>query len=278
MLHQRAYEEGGADSLRRVRHVQVKAILVAGGEGSRLYPFTRYTHKSLLPLHRRPVIDYALATIRRAGISDITIISNPKIDQIAKHVGSGLPGEVIHYVIEEEPRGVHEAMELARPHNLDCRLLVYFSDNITSAELKEDVAEFSASESAPGCVLLGRSVPDAERFGVATFDEDGRFMDIVEKPDNPPSDVAIGGIYLFDETFWERLDASVNSGGGAFSITEVNRGYLRDGKARLKDLGDDIWLDCGTPDALLQGSLLAQQGALSPLPCNTRPNDPGLAK
>ncbi len=79
----------------------MKAILVAGGHGSRLFPFTRYTHKTLLPLHKRPVIDYALATIRRAGITDITIIGNRFIGQIAQHVGTGLDGETIHYEIEE---------------------------------------------------------------------------------------------------------------------------------------------------------------------------------
>ena len=84
----------------------MKAILVAGGHGSRLSPFTQYTQKTLLPLHNRPVIDYALGTIRRAGIKDITIISNKFVGQMADHVGQGLPGERIHYVIEEEPKGV----------------------------------------------------------------------------------------------------------------------------------------------------------------------------
>ena len=111
--------------------MKVKAILVAGGHGSRLYPFTKYSQKTLLPLHNRPVIDYALGTIRRSGIKDITIISNQFIGQIAKHVGSGLPGERIHYVLEESPKGVSHALDLARPHNEDCRLLIYFSDNIT---------------------------------------------------------------------------------------------------------------------------------------------------
>ena len=104
----------------------VKAILVAGGHGSRLYPFTHYTQKTLLPLHNRPVIDYALGTIRRAGIKDITIISNQFVGQIASHVGQGLPGERIHYVIEEEPLGVAHALNLARPYNEDARLMVYF--------------------------------------------------------------------------------------------------------------------------------------------------------
>ena len=86
--------------------MKVKAILVAGGHGSRLLPFTRYTQKTLLPLYGRPVIDYALGTIRRAGIKDITIIANQFIGQIANHIGCGLPGERIHYVLEEEPLGV----------------------------------------------------------------------------------------------------------------------------------------------------------------------------
>ena len=123
--------------------MKVKAILVAGGHGSRLYPFTNITQKTLLPIYDRPVIDYALGTIRRAGIKNITIISNQFIGQIAKHVGSGLPGEKIHYVLEETPEGVANALNLARPHNENCRLLVYFSDNITTIELAEHVERFT---------------------------------------------------------------------------------------------------------------------------------------
>ena len=122
--------------------MKVKAILVAGGHGSRLYPFTNITQKTLLPIYNRPVIDYALGTIRRAGIKNITIISNQFIGQIAKHVGSGLDGETIHYVLEETPEGVAKALNLARPHNENCRLLIYFSDNITTIELEEYVKKF----------------------------------------------------------------------------------------------------------------------------------------
>ena len=103
--------------------MKVKAILVAGGHGSRLYPFTKYSQKTLLPLHNRPVIDYALGTIRRSGIKDITIISNQFIGQIAKHVGSGLPGERIHYVQEEKHEGVAKALSIARKPKEYCRLI-----------------------------------------------------------------------------------------------------------------------------------------------------------
>ena len=106
-------------------YMEVKAILIAGGHGSRLYHFTRYAQKTMLPLYERPVIDYALGTIRRAGIKDITIVSNQFIGQITSHVGQGLEGERIHYVIEEEPRGVAHALKLARPYNDNVRLLIY---------------------------------------------------------------------------------------------------------------------------------------------------------
>ena len=106
--------------------MKTKAILVAGGKGSRLYPFTHYTQKTLLPLYERPIIDYALGTIRRGHIQQITIISNEHIGQIANHVGQGLEGEQIHYVLEEEPKGVAEALTLARSYNQNCRLLIYF--------------------------------------------------------------------------------------------------------------------------------------------------------
>ena len=149
----------------------MKAILVAGGKGSRLLPFTRFTHKTLLPLHRRPVIDYALGFIRRAGIEDITIIANQFIGQIAQHVGTGLPGESINYVIEEEPKGVGHALQLARPHTRDARLLIYFSDNITTASFESHLPRFKGDEEATGCVLLGRRVDNPESFGVGVFDE-----------------------------------------------------------------------------------------------------------
>ena len=93
----------------------VKGVLVAGGSGSRLLPFTRFTHKTLLPIFDRPVIDYALKTMRESGITEITIIANEHIGQIAKHLGGGEPNEKIHFVIEEDPKGVENALALARP-------------------------------------------------------------------------------------------------------------------------------------------------------------------
>jgi glucose-1-phosphate thymidylyltransferase len=250
-------------------NMKVKAILLAGGHGSRLYPFTKYTQKTLLPLHNRPVIDYALGTIRRAGITDITIVSNQFIGQITKHVGAGLPDERIHYVLEEEPTGVADALNLARAYNEDCRLLIYFSDNITTVELTEEVEVFSDAKHPPGCTLLARQEANPQAFGVAVLGPNGEVVDIVEKPENPPSNLAIGGIYMFDEQFWSFLDLGVEEKGEKFSNTDVNRKYIQQGMAKLITVGEDTWVDCGTPDSLLHASNMAKDGKLNPNPFRT---------
>ncbi len=246
--------------------MKVKAILVAGGHGSRLHPFSKITQKTLLPIYDRPVIDYALGTIRRSGISDITIISNQFIGQIAKHVGAGFPGEKIHYVLEEEPLGVLEALTLARPHNENCRLLIYFSDNITTVELAEHVKQFADHDSNPGCLLLSRDEKNPQTFGVAKFDGDGNIIDIIEKPDDPPSNIAIGGIYLYDEQFWNLVDECQTELTNKFSISDVNRKYIQKNQVELLNVGEETWVDCGTPESLLKASLMAKDGKLNPRP------------
>ena len=244
----------------------MKAILVAGGYGSRLHPFTHYTQKTLLPIHNRPVIDYALGTIRRAGIKDITIVSNRFVGQITSHLGQGLPGERIHYVIEEKPLGVAHALNLARPYNENARLMVYFSDNITTMELGDHVSDFAASKKPPGCLLMVREEAHPEAFGVAVLDEQGEICDIVEKPTIPPSNLAVGGIYMFDERFWDYLDFASDECGEAFSISDITRTYVKEGEAKVLSVGEETWVDCGTPDALLQASIMAKDGKLNPNP------------
>lgn len=241
---------------------KLKAILVAGGAGSRLKPFTNYTHKTLLPIFDRPVIDFALSTIRKAGISDITIIANEHLGQIAKHVGIGRKGERIHYVIEESPIGVFNALSLAKPHVEGHRVMLYFSDNITTWNFIEDGERFRNSKDPPGAVLLAREVTNPEDFGVCQFNDEGEIIDVIEKPDNPPSNLAIGGIYLFDEKFWDILEEVGGGNQEKFSISDVTRRYIVEGKAVVRNLGKDTWVDCGTPESLLSASILAFEGKI----------------
>ena len=225
----------------------MKAIIVAGGHGSRLYPMTQFTHKTLLPLCGRPIIDYVLSTIRHAGINDITIIGNKFIDKIREHVG-----EEVNYVLEDEPKGVASALQLAREGNEGCPLVIWFSDNITNIDLRDDVSEFS-----DGAILLTREVESPNDFGIAVF-KNGTIVDVIEKPEKPVGNLAIGGIYIFDEQFWQRLDSVQDS--VDFSISDVTRQYLVEGKARIISVGENTWIDCGTPENLQRAAEMVEAG------------------
>ena len=225
----------------------MKAIVVAGGHGSRLYPMTKFTHKTLLPLSGRPIIDYVLSTIRQAGISDITIIGNRFIDKIRKHVGDD-----VNYVLELEPRGVANALQLARDGNEGTPLLIWFSDNITNINLNQDVKEFTG-----GAILLTREVEDPSEFGIAVIDN-GEIIDVVEKPSNDIGNLAIGGIYIFDEKFWSRLDLVQNK--SDFSISDVTKQYLSEGDVKIISVGENTWIDCGTPSSLNRAAKMVELG------------------
>jgi len=225
----------------------MKAIVVAGGHGSRLYPMTKFTHKTLLPLSGRPIIDYVLSTIRRAGITDITIIGNKFIDKIREHVGDD-----VNYVLEVEPKGVANALQLARDGNEGTPLLIWFSDNITNIDLTKDLNEFSS-----GAILLTREVENPSEFGIAVLDG-GEIVDVVEKPSNDIGNLAIGGIYIFDETFWSRLDLVQNEDN--FSISDVTRQYLSERNVKIISVGENTWIDCGTPSSLSRAAKMVELG------------------
>ena len=225
----------------------MKAIVVAGGHGSRLYPMTKFTHKTLLPLSGRPIIDYVLSTIRSAGITDITIIGNKFIDKIREHVGDD-----VNYVLEVEPKGVANALQLARDGNEGTPLLIWFSDNITNIDLTQDLKEFST-----GAILLTRDVENPSDFGIAVI-ENGEIVDVVEKPSNDIGNLAIGGIYIFDETFWSRLDLVQNKDN--FSISDVTRQYLSERDVKIISVGENTWIDCGTPSSLSRAAKMVELG------------------
>ena len=225
----------------------MKAIIVAGGHGSRLFPMTKFTHKTLLPLNGKPIIDYALQTITNAGITDITIIGNKFIDKIRQHVG-----EKASYVLEEEPRGVAAALQLARAGNQNCNLLIWFSDNITNIDLRNEVDSFTS-----GAILLTREVGNPSEFGIAV-QKNGEIVDVIEKPSEFVGNLAIGGIYIFDETFWQRLDSV--QGNQNFSISDVIRQYLKEGIAKIINVGDNTWIDCGTPEGLVRAGKMVESG------------------
>ena len=241
--------------------MEVVGLILAGGSGSRLQPFTKFTHKTLLPIFDAPVIDYALSTMRRAGIKDITIVANKHIVQISEHIGVGLEGEKIRYVLEERPAGVKNALELAKNWIIGKRVLLYFSDNITNLDLSEDATLFRKSIQPPGAILLVREVDDPGSFGVCVIGEDGEVIDVIEKPKDDLGKLAVGGIYLFDETFYSRIEEMSEK--EVFSISDITRQYVDEGRAQIRNIGAKTWIDCGTPESLFFASQLAFEGEIS---------------
>ena len=130
--------------------------------------------------------------------------------------------------------------------------MIWFSDNITNLNLENEVVNFTG-----GAVLLTREVENPEAFGIAVI-EDNQIVDVIEKPSNPPSNLAIGGIYIFDETFWNRLDEVEHS--EDFSISEITKQYIVEGSAKVVSVGENTWIDCGTPEGLHNAALMVEKG------------------
>ena len=225
----------------------MKAIILAGGHGSRLLPLTENKNKTMVELNGIPIIDYILNSIEKTNVEEITIVANKFIDDIKNHVG-----DKAKFVLEEKPLGVANAINLAREGNEKCPIMLWFADNLTNIELDSKVSNFSN-----GALLLAREVDDPRAFGVAIL-ENGEIVDIVEKPAVPESNLAIGGIYLFDDTFWDRFDLVCDN--DDFSISSITSQYVKEGKASIISIGDNSWIDCGTPENLQIAENLVKDG------------------
>ena len=173
--------------------------------------------------------------------------SNKFINKIREYVGDS-----VNYVLEVEPNGVANALQLARSGNENCPLLIWFSDNITNMDLRDTVGNFTS-----GAVLLSREVDNPEDFGIAILD-DGKIVDVVEKPQDDFGNLAIGGIYIFDEKFWPRLDSVQHLAN--FSISDLTRQYIVEGEAEVISVGENTWIDCGTPSSLNRAAKMVEMG------------------
>ncbi|MFD0772394.1 sugar nucleotidyltransferase, partial [Streptomonospora algeriensis] len=238
----------------------MKGILLAGGTGSRLGPLTVATSKQLLPVYDQPLVHYPLSVLMLAGVGEVLLIGAP--DQLPRFralLGDGSHlGIRLEYAVQEEPRGIADALIVGADFVADEPVCLILGDNIFHSR---DLAEVLRREAAllDGCVLFGHRVADPERFGVAVVDEEGVLVGIREKPADPPSDIAVTGLYMYSPeavSYARRLRPSDR---GELEITDVNRRFAAEGRARLAELGQDArWLDAGTPDALLDAGLLAR--------------------
>lgn len=233
-----------------------KGIILAGGSGSRLYPVTSVTSKQLLPVYDKPMIYYPLATLMLAGIGEILIISNPhNIDAYKAVLGTGEAfGINLEFKEQSNPNGIAEALLLAEDFLDGSHCALILGDNIFyGSSLKKILSE--SSEISSGATIFGYRVSDPFRYGIASFDNDGVVTKIVEKPTNPDTNVAVTGLYFYDERAVEFTKSLTPSGRNELEITDLNSLYLKDNSLNIKILGRGFaWLDAGTCDSLLDAS------------------------
>ena len=232
----------------------MKGIVLAGGAGTRLYPLTRVASKQLQPVYDKPMVYYPLATLLDAGIRDVLLISTPHdIPRFEALLEDGSQwGMSISYAVQPEPRGIAQAFLIGSDFIDGDPVTLILGDNIFHGNigLAEVVAEFSS-----GARIFGYPVRDPERYGVVKLDADNRVLSLVEKPAKPISNLAVPGLYLYDENVVEMTEGLQPSGRGELEITDLNKAYLDRGTLVATRLARGIaWLDSGTHESLLQAS------------------------
>jgi glucose-1-phosphate thymidylyltransferase len=231
-----------------------KAILLAGGAGSRLFPLTQIVCKQLLPVYDKPMICYPLATLMLGGLREILVISTPKdLPVLRNFLGDGAQlGIKLDYAEQAKPEGIAQAFLIGAKFVGDRGVSLILGDNIFYGKL--DFFREALALKRGACVF-GYQVRDPQRYGVIEFDESGRAISLEEKPPNPRSQFAVPGLYVYDERVVEFCRALKPSARGEIEITDLNRRYLENGELQVKPLGRGIaWLDTGTPTSLLEAS------------------------
>lgn len=239
----------------------MKGIILAGGLGSRLAPLTRITNKHLLPVYDKPMIYYPIETLINAGITDIMIVTGGNhAGDFLRLMGNGKDFGLKHlnYTYQEGEGGIADALSLAEYFADGEPVCVVLGDNIIEKNITKAVQDFR--EQKKGAKIMIKEVPDPERFGVAEI-SDGRLVNIVEKPKNPRSNLAVIGIYLYDADVFDIVKTLKPSDRGELEITDVNNAYVKESTMTWEML-DGWWTDAGTFESLLRASVLvAQTGA-----------------
>jgi len=231
--------------------IQVKGIILAGGTGSRIWPLTKTTSKQLLPVYDKPLIYYPLSTLMLAGIQDILIITTSQdSDSFKSLLGDGSSiGISITYAIQPKPEGLAQAFLIGEDFIGDKSVALILGDNIFYGEgLGRKLSDIS---NLVGATIFGVKVADPKRYGVVERSTTGQVISIEEKPDRPKSQIAVPGLYFFDNTVSTRAKAVSKSSRGELEITSVIESYLKDGSLQLRELNENTaWMDCGTVDSM----------------------------
>ena len=234
-----------------------KAIILAGGAGTRLYPLTQIACKQLLPVYDKPMIYYPLATLMLGGLREVLIISTPKdLPMIRDLLGDGSRlGMRFEYAEQPKPAGLAQAFLIGADFIGNDPVSLILGDNIFYGNLDFFRAALSQISTDGGACVFGYQVKDPERYGVVEFDKTGRAISIEEKPQAPKSSYAVPGLYVYDQKVVEIARALKPSARGELEITDLNMVYLERSDLHVKVLGRGMaWLDTGTQQSLLDAS------------------------
>lgn len=237
-----------------------KGIILAGGSGTRLYPVTMGISKQLLPIYDKPMIYYPITTLMLAGIREIAIITTPEDQaQFQRLLGDGSQwGIKLEWIIQASPDGLAQAYLLAEDFLAGAPSAMVLGDNIFFGHGLPEVLA-AADKRRSGGTVFGYHVSDPERYGVVAFDADGQVSQIIEKPERPPSNYAVTGLYFLDETASARAREVKPSARGELEITTLLESYLHDGSLTVERMGRGFaWLDTGTHSSLLDAGNFAR--------------------
>jgi len=233
-----------------------KAIILAGGSGSRLSPLTTSISKQILPIYDKPMIYYALTVLMLAKIREFLIITSPRDNMLFRNLlGNGEKfGISIEYKVQDQPNGIAEAFILGENFIKESPSALILGDNLFYGD--DLIKKINIANSRKdGATVFAYQVKDPERYGVVNFDKSNNIIDIEEKPINPQSNFVITGLYFYDKNVVDYAKNLKPSNRGELEITSINKSYLNDKKLNLELLGrGNAWLDTGTFESLLEAS------------------------
>ncbi len=230
----------------------MKGVILAGGKGTRLYPLTHATNKHLLPVYDRPMVYYPIQTLMNAGITEVLIVTGDvhagDFINVIKN-GRDLGLSHVEYAYQEGGSGgISDALKYAEDFADGESVAVILGDNTTDADISSAVSGFS-----DGAMVFLKEVADPNRFGIPRFSESDPSVieEILEKPEVAPCNLAVTGLYLYDNTVFDKIRALKPSGRGELEVTDLNNAYIKEGKLKWATL-DGFWSDAGTFESLFR--------------------------